>query len=190
LWLTVCVSSVLGSSHPVDMETVSGVSKMQCLPHLGKVEVTCISKTSATYPNVHCVTIWEQSTFYVFYYIHRGPLSLVSTIEELLGRKSSGSSLENREYGRRDAPRRPRGTLYPQKSALISPTSGGRSAGIVGSWIQATDFSFFFIISILLCILLYSFFFLIHHVFFSCWCFLLSEAFCPIMFLWFHFYTF
>jgi hypothetical protein len=25
-----------------------------------------------------------------------GPLSLVSTIEELLGRKSSGSSLENR----------------------------------------------------------------------------------------------
>jgi hypothetical protein len=28
------------------------------------------------------------------------PLSLVSTIEELLGRKSSGSGLENREYGR------------------------------------------------------------------------------------------
>jgi hypothetical protein len=30
-----------------------------------------------------------------------GPLSLVSTIEELLGRKSSGSGLENREYIRR-----------------------------------------------------------------------------------------
>jgi hypothetical protein len=30
------------------------------------------------------------------------PLSLVSTIEELLGRKSSGSGLESREYGRRD----------------------------------------------------------------------------------------
>jgi hypothetical protein len=28
-------------------------------------------------------------------------LSLESTIEELLGRKSSGSGLENREYGRR-----------------------------------------------------------------------------------------
>jgi hypothetical protein len=26
----------------------------------------------------------------------------VSTIEELLGRKGSGSGLENREYGRRD----------------------------------------------------------------------------------------
>jgi hypothetical protein len=28
--------------------------------------------------------------------------SLVSTIEELLGRKSSGYGLENREYGRKD----------------------------------------------------------------------------------------
>jgi hypothetical protein len=35
----------------------------------------------------------------------RGPLSLVSTIEELLERKSSGSGLENREYGRRDPSR-------------------------------------------------------------------------------------
>jgi hypothetical protein len=41
-----------------------------------------------------------------------GPLSLVSTIEELLGRKSSGFGLESRAYGRRDPPRRPRGTLY------------------------------------------------------------------------------
>jgi hypothetical protein len=31
-----------------------------------------------------------------------GPLSLVSTIEEPLGRNSSGSGLENREYGRGD----------------------------------------------------------------------------------------
>jgi hypothetical protein len=34
--------------------------------------------------------------------LERDPLSLVSTIEELLGRKSSGSGLENREYGIRD----------------------------------------------------------------------------------------
>jgi hypothetical protein len=34
-----------------------------------------------------------------------GPLSLVNTIEELLGRKSSGSGLESREYGRMDPPR-------------------------------------------------------------------------------------
>jgi hypothetical protein len=37
--------------------------------------------------------------------LKRGPLSLVSTTEELLGRKSSDSDLENREYGRRDPSR-------------------------------------------------------------------------------------
>jgi hypothetical protein len=46
--------------------------------------------------------------------LERGPLSLVSTIEELLGRYSSGSGLESREYGRKDLSRWPRGTLYPQ----------------------------------------------------------------------------
>jgi hypothetical protein len=34
--------------------------------------------------------------------LERGPLSLVSTTEELLDRKSSGSCLEIREYGRGD----------------------------------------------------------------------------------------
>jgi hypothetical protein len=34
--------------------------------------------------------------------LDRGPLSLVSTIEELLERKSSGSGLESRDYGGRD----------------------------------------------------------------------------------------
>jgi hypothetical protein len=56
-----------------------------------------------------------------------GPLSLVSTIEELLGRNSSGSGLENWEYGRGDPLRWPRNTLYPQKLALTSPARGGRS---------------------------------------------------------------
>jgi hypothetical protein len=37
--------------------------------------------------------------------LERGPLSLVSTAEELLGRKSSGSGLEIRDYGRRDPSR-------------------------------------------------------------------------------------
>jgi hypothetical protein len=73
--------------------------------------------------------------------LERGPLSLVSTIEELLRRKSSGSGLENRDYGRRDPSRWPRGTLYPQKLGLTSPTSSGRSVGIVRSRTQATQFS-------------------------------------------------
>jgi hypothetical protein len=37
--------------------------------------------------------------------LKRGPLSLMSTIKELLERKSSDSALEIREYGRRDPPR-------------------------------------------------------------------------------------
>jgi hypothetical protein len=35
--------------------------------------------------------------------LERGPLSLVSTTEELLGRNSSGSGLETLEYGHRDS---------------------------------------------------------------------------------------
>jgi hypothetical protein len=57
-------------------------------------------------------------------------------------KKNSGSGLENREYGRRHPSRRPRGTLYPQKLVLISPTSGGRSVGIVRSRTQTTEFFF------------------------------------------------
>jgi hypothetical protein len=37
--------------------------------------------------------------------LERGPLSFVSRIQELLERESSGSGLENREYGRRDPSR-------------------------------------------------------------------------------------
>jgi hypothetical protein len=66
----------------------------------------------------------------------------MSTIEELLERKSSGPGLESLEYDRRGPSRWPRGTLYPQKLALTSPTSGGRSVGIVRSQTQATEFSF------------------------------------------------
>jgi hypothetical protein len=37
--------------------------------------------------------------------LERDPLSLVSTIDELLGRKSSVSGLESLEYGRKDPSR-------------------------------------------------------------------------------------
>jgi hypothetical protein len=46
--------------------------------------------------------------------LERGPLSLVSTIEELLG-KSRRFGLEIREHSRGDASCGPHGTLYPQK---------------------------------------------------------------------------
>jgi hypothetical protein len=62
----------------------------------------------------------------------RSPLSLVSTIERLLGRKSSGSGLGNWEYGRRkvsDDGMIPRHPSIRNKLALTSPTRGGRSVG-------------------------------------------------------------
>jgi hypothetical protein len=65
------------------------------------------------------------------YLLLRDPLNHMSTTEELLERESSGSGLKIREYGRRDPSRWPRGNLYPQKLALFSPISGGRSVGIV-----------------------------------------------------------
>jgi hypothetical protein len=71
--------------------------------------------------------------------LERGPLCLVSTIEELLGRNSSGSGLENREYGRGD-PAALTTRLYPQKLTLTSPTRGGRSVNIVLLWAKATEF--------------------------------------------------
>jgi hypothetical protein len=49
------------------------------------------------------------------------------------------TSLENREYGCRHSSRWPGGTLYPQKLALNSPTSGGRSVGIVRPRTEATE---------------------------------------------------
>jgi hypothetical protein len=56
--------------------------------------------------------------------------------------------LVNREYGRRDPSRWPRGTLYLQTLAITSPTSGGRSVGIVRSRTQTMEFSFsFFMLS-------------------------------------------
>jgi hypothetical protein len=73
--------------------------------------------------------------------LERGPLNFVSTNEELLGRKDSGSGLENREYGCGNQSRWIRGNLCRQKLALTSPTSDGRSGGIVRSRTQATEFN-------------------------------------------------
>jgi hypothetical protein len=85
--------------------------------------------------------------------LERGPLSLVSTTEELLESKGSGSCLENREYGPRDPSRWPRGTFCPQDLAQSSPTSGVRSVGIVRPRTYATEFfSSFFSVNVCECV--------------------------------------
>jgi hypothetical protein len=79
----------------------------------------------------------------------RGPLSLVSTTEELLERKSSGSGLEILEYGRRDPSRWPSGTPLSAKvgtnvvdkrrsiGRYISFTNSGHSFFYINScWVK------------------------------------------------------
>jgi hypothetical protein len=71
--------------------------------------------------------------------LERGPLSVVNTIEDLLGRRSSGSGLESREtaVGIRRADH-----VVPsvrKRIELTSPASGGRSVGIVRSRTKATE---------------------------------------------------
>jgi hypothetical protein len=75
--------------------------------------------------------------------LERGPLSQVSKIEELLGRKCSGFGLESREYDRRFLHADHVTHSIPQKLALTSPKSGGRSVGMVRSWTQAMEFVVF-----------------------------------------------
>jgi hypothetical protein len=85
---------------------------------------------------------WSYPIFWEVVGLEWGPLSLASTIEELLERKSSDSSLEIWEYGHGDWLCWPRNTFYPQKLALASPKSGGRSVSIVRSQTKATEFIF------------------------------------------------
>jgi hypothetical protein len=75
--------------------------------------------------------------------LERCPLSLVSTIEELLGRKSSGSGLETENAAAGILLTDYTTPLYPQKVALTSPKSCGRSVGIVRSRTKATEFILF-----------------------------------------------
>jgi hypothetical protein len=62
--------------------------------------------------------------FWLVLGLERRPFSFMSANEELFGKNISGSSLENREYDRGDTLRWPRDTLYLQKLALTSKTSG------------------------------------------------------------------
>jgi hypothetical protein len=73
--------------------------------------------------------------------LERGPLSLVSTTEELLERKSSGSGLENLDYGNRGSAALT--TRHPSIRTNF-PAGGGLSVSIVRSRTQATEFALLF----------------------------------------------
>jgi hypothetical protein len=75
--------------------------------------------------------------------LERGPLSLVTTTEELLDRKVAAPvyKTENTAVGTRHADHV--APFIRKKLAITSPTSGGRSVGIVRSRTQTMEFSFF-----------------------------------------------
>jgi hypothetical protein len=60
-----------------------------------------------------------------------------------LNGKVAAPGRENRDYGRGDPLRGPRGTLYQLKLVLTSPTGCSRSVGIVRMPTKTTEFSFF-----------------------------------------------
>jgi hypothetical protein len=71
-----------------------------------------------------------------------GPLRPMSTIGELLERKSGCSGLEYGDYDRRgSAPLNTRHSFIRKNLALTSPTRGGFSVHILPSWTRATEFS-------------------------------------------------
>jgi hypothetical protein len=84
--------------------------------------------------------------------LERGSLSLVTTTEELLDRKVAAPvyKTENTAVGIRHADRV--APFIRKKLAITSPTSGGRSVGIVRSRTQTMEFSFFSCVDVTLCL--------------------------------------
>jgi hypothetical protein len=76
--------------------------------------------------------------------LERGPLSLVSATEELLDGKVAAPvyKIENTAIGIRHADHVAHSIR--KKLAITSPTSGGRSVGVVCSRTQTMEFFFFF----------------------------------------------
>jgi hypothetical protein len=118
-----------------DYETIQTDYKLDCSPLWSSGQSSCLQIQRSGFDSRHYQIFWE------IVVLERGPLSLVSTIEVLLQSKSSGSGLDNRDYGRRDPSLKPSGALYPWKLALTSLTSSGLWVGIVRSRTQVTWFT-------------------------------------------------
>jgi hypothetical protein len=67
------------------------------------------------------------------------PLSFANTIEELLERNSSGSGLENRDYGRWDPLRWPHDTTLPSKVGTNFVDKRRSLCRTVRSWTKAME---------------------------------------------------
>jgi hypothetical protein len=116
----------------VDLVRTKKNSVVISLRYYPTTSVVCRSEFLATDLEAH-VRLPELPDF-----LRSSGLGLVSTIEELLGRNSSCSGLESREYDRGDPSPWPRGSPLSSELALTS------SVGIIRSRTQATGFSFSF----------------------------------------------
>jgi hypothetical protein len=122
---------------------VRASEKAQCMATEQQQESGAYKKTSILFPCSvshfrYMIFIWRLSEQCCIY------LENCIWILVLAACCTSHSGLEKREYGRGDPSHWPRYTIYPQKLALTSPTSGGRSVAIVRSLTKVTDFVFFF----------------------------------------------
>jgi hypothetical protein len=110
--------------------------KMEYIPSSESLEQPLWSSGQSSWLQIQR-SVFDSRHYQMFWKVvglERGPLSLVSTAEELLERKSCDSNPESREYSCRDPLHWPRGTLYRQTLALTSPTSGCRLVDIVRSY--------------------------------------------------------
>jgi hypothetical protein len=104
-----------------------------------------LDRTKHSTENIKGLYLFDYRRLQIFWEVvglERGPLSLMSTIEELLERKSSSSKSRKprlRPYDIRCAT-----GLYPQKLALTSSTSGDRSV-YFGCGFRPQSKEFFFL---------------------------------------------
>jgi hypothetical protein len=90
------------------IKLISGMAMADCLCGL-MVRVPGYRSTGPGFDYRHYQIFWEVVG------LEQSLLSLVITIEELLGRKGSGSGLENQEYGHKNLLCWPCNAFYPQK---------------------------------------------------------------------------
>jgi hypothetical protein len=102
---------------------------------LDTLKMACFSLQEQHVVKFLCLT-FDSRHYQIFWVVglERGPLSLVSTIEELRGRNSSSSGLENQEYIRGIHCADHATPSIHKRLPLTLPTSSGCSVGTVCLW--------------------------------------------------------
>jgi hypothetical protein len=80
----------------LQLQSLITVNILKRLPLWSSGQSSWLQIQRSGFDSRHYQIFWEVEG------LERGPLSLMTTTEKLLGRKSSGSGLESREYSRRD----------------------------------------------------------------------------------------